>query len=161
MLDNAENIAFIGKLKVAGAVTAAKAIGIWTNAGAGGLKLVALRGNVAPDCGSAKFSTFLSVLLPDNGSAIFLAKLAVVGSVTSRNDLGIWSQDSAANVHLVAREGQQIVVNGVTKTILTIAAFPPLATIAGQSRGMNISSDIVFRATFTDATQAVIHATAP
>lgn len=161
VLNNTENVAFIGKLKVAGAVTTANAIGIWTNAGTGGLKLVALRGNIAPDCGSAKFSTFLSVLLPDNSSAIFLAKLVVVGSVTAKNDLGIWSQDSAANVHLVAREGQQVVVNGVIKTILTIAAFPPLATIAGQSRGMNVTADIVFRVTFTDATQAVIHATAP
>ena len=161
VLDNAENIAFLGKLKVTGAVKTLNSLGIWTTAGTGGLKLVALRGSTAPDTGGAKFSAFLSVLLPDNGSAVFLAKLTAGRGVTAKNDLGIWSQDSNANVHLVAREGQQVVVNGVTKTILTIAAFPPLATIAGQSRGMNISSDIVFRATFTDATQAVIHATAP
>ncbi len=161
VLDNSDNVAFIGKLKVAGAVTTANSIGIWTNAGVGGLKLVALRGDIAPDCGSAKFNAFLSVLLPDNGSAIFLAKLAVAGSVTSANDQGIWSQDSAGILHLVAREGQQVSVNGIIKTITIIAAFPPLPTIAGQSRGMNINSDIVFRATFTDGTQAIIHATAP
>src|SRR5262249_32029977 len=109
-----DHIAFMAKLKPgSGNATAANAAGIWSNVG-GTLALVARQGADAAGVTGGKWSSFMSLGLPDTGGVVFIAKLK---GAKPANDVGIWAADVAGNVSLVAREGDQVNVGGTQKTI--------------------------------------------
>ncbi len=163
VFDNNDKVAFQAKLRVGtGDATTANVSGIWSDASGGGiLKLVARLNAHAPGTPNGTvFAAFTSLVLPDSGGAVFIAKLRGPG-VTTSNDVGLWADDGNGVVNLVAREGSSILVNGVTKVLSAMAIFPAATGVTGQSRGFNINGDLVYRATFTDHSKALLHAVAP
>lgn len=164
VMDDSDNVAFIGKLKPGtGNTTGRNATGIWSDASASGnLELVARVGTAAPDCAfGVNFVAFVSVVLPNSGGTAFVAKVAGPG-VKPTNNVGLWADDGNGNVRLVARTGSAIPMpTGGTKVLSAITIFPPSTAVGGQSRSFNQDADFTYRATFTDHTQGLIHVVAP
>ncbi len=165
VFDSNDKVSFVAKLKigVGDATLSTNSTGIWSNAGGTGtgLALIARLSSPAPGTpAGTKFLSFVSVVLPDSGGTVFLAKL-IGGSVTTANDIGVWADDGTGTVNLVVRKGDQIRVGGFLKTITALAIFPPAGTVAAQSRGFNPAGDLVYRATFSDSKQAIIHSVTP
>jgi hypothetical protein len=149
-----EAVAFRATL-TGGGVTAISAVGVWSNSG-GALALVARKGLQAPGCPTGvTFRGFTSLALPDQGGVIFLGTLNLNSNleVTSANDGGIWAVDTSGNLQLIVRKGQ--VFNG--KTITGLSFLPILAHVGGQTRNFNQSTgDLVYEATFSDKTSAIV-----
>ena len=143
--------AFLGKLKTGGGVTKADAAGIWSTA-PGALSLIARQGSAAPGAGSATYSKFTSLALPDTGGPVFLAKLK---GATSATDVGIWAADATGTLTLVTREGDALTVGAAQKTIKTLQFLPAVLGVPGQTRSFNDDGFLTFRAVFTDQSEAV------
>src|SRR4030095_12847397 len=101
--------AFIAKVRAAGrAGEPIQRSGIWTRAHGDGeeAKLLAEQGGIAPETDGERFAEFISLaVLPDYGP-VFKAKLVRSGTVSRRNDEGLWAVDSSGALRLVLREGQ-------------------------------------------------------
>ena len=161
VFDNNDKVAFVATVAGSGVTTANK-LGIWTDATNGGtLKLITRLGAQAPGMPNGTvFYAFLSLALPDSGGVAFVASVIVNGSTTPSN-IGLWVDDGSGNVHLVTRKGATVNVNGSQKVILAFSVFPTIARLTAQTRGFNAQSDFVYRANFTDGSQAILHAVAP
>jgi hypothetical protein len=156
VIDAAGRVAFRAILRSGvGGVNAANSIGLWAQ-GASGLALIARKGDQAPglDTG-AKFASFQQFMLPDAGGLVFLATVAGT-NITSANNLGLWAVDDAGVVQLVARKGDTISINGVDKKFKSLALFSKTPFSAGQTRSFTTDGDLLFRATFTDKSAALI-----
>jgi hypothetical protein len=149
-----DQVAFIGKLKTGGLVTGANAQGIWTNT-SGQLALAARAGSPAPDCpAGTNFQLFTQLALPEEGGVVFTANLNGAG-VKSATNQGIWAADNAGSLHLVARKGDVLVINGSPKVVASISIFGSTQGTAGQTRSFNAMGDLIYKVTFTDKTQAL------
>ena len=147
-------VAFIGQLKTGGVVTKSNNAGVWV-ATSGSLALAARTQEHAPDClPGVNFSGFASLVLPEKGGAVLLATVAGTG-VSKSNAQGIWAADAAGTFHMVARQGDVIVLNGVPKIISSISIFKSTVGAAGQTRSFNLAGDLIYKVTFTDKTQAL------
>ena len=176
LLNDADAIAFIGKVHGAGAaaasVNAKNDRGIWTNAGGGQLRLVAREGDIAAGL-TAKFDAFTSVALspafaPENtlaaGSAgrtavAFVARLRGAG-VTRANDEGLWIHESTSaadgSLTLLLRKGQTLAVrNGAPKRVKSFVSLAANAGTQGHGRGA-IPAGVAVRVRFADDTQALL-----
>jgi len=92
---------------------------------------------------------FIGVLLTGTGSPV----------VTTANNTGIWVYDCSQTLHKVTQTGDSIVVNGTPKTLKTLTFLPAVAYSLGQSRSVNdAGSKLVYKATFTDLTTAILGA---
>ena len=151
-----DHLAFIGKLKTGGVITSANRQGIWAST-SGELALVAQVQGQAPGCpAGAKFHSFAQLALPDQGGVVFLANLTgASGGVKSTNNQGIWAADAGGNLHLVARKGDALMINGTLKMVSALSVFTSSAGTAGQTRSFNRAGDLVYKVTFTDKTQAI------
>jgi hypothetical protein len=113
----------------------------------------------APGCATgAKFGSFLELVLPDQGGAVFVANLiGGVGGVTPSVNQGIWAVTADGKVHLVACKGDVIAVddNGTTKTIGALSIFTPPTATGGQTRNFNRRGDLIYKVRFTDRTQGL------
>lgn len=112
---------FAGILVVGGSVTVTNNNGFWMGT-PGNLQLVMRTGNVVPGMGGNVLATAGSNTIMDNGNAIVTGIAAIGGSVTANNDAGMWMGTTAANLQLVAREGDPIsgLPAGVTNTVFGI-----------------------------------------
>lgn len=146
--------------KVAFAATlATKAVGIWANT-SGKLWPVARTQTQAPGCPSgAVFSTFQRFALPDQSGPVILASLAVgPGGVSAWNNVGIWKADSNGALSLIARTGDSVEIEGLVKFIAGLEIFNSTGDANAQPGGSNARGDLIFLATFSDGTQALITA---
>jgi hypothetical protein len=149
-------LAFRGTLRVGvSGVSAANAAGLWAQ-GNSGLALVARQGEQAPglDTG-AKFASFQQFVLPDAGGLVFLAKVAGTG-VTSANNAGLWAVDGGGVLQLVAQKGDTVSVNGTDKKITAFTLFSKVPFSAGQTRSFATDGGLLFRATFSDLSTALL-----
>jgi hypothetical protein len=156
VVNAAGRVAFRGTLRTGvGGVSSANSNGLWAQ-NASGLALVARKGDQAPglDAG-AKFSAFQQFALPDAGGLIFLATVAGT-NVSSADNAGLWAVDGGGVVQLVARKGDLIPVNGADKKIKAITLFAATPFSAGQTRSFSTDGAILFRATFTDKSTALM-----
>lgn len=115
-----------------------------------GLALIAQRGEVAPGtAGVARFASFTAsggpaVGLTDGGQVVFRASVEGVG-VTANNDTGLWTGTGFGDLQLIAREGDQLTVNGQSRTL------------AGLLGTFEVNSDgVAWQAVFTDGTEAIV-----
>lgn len=146
-----------------GDVSKSNATGIWWR-DADALKLLARQGEVAPGTGGATFKTLGVLRYAAPSGPLFVARLAIPkrgqpnpGEVSSRSDVGLWAVDSSGALRLVTREGQQV----GNRTISEITVLNVSATSAASLRGFNNVGTIVYRATFTDNSTAIIKAELP
>lgn len=164
---NAQSItAFLATLSGAG-VTPKNNTGVWWTAPTG-LALIARAGAEPPGVPGAIWASFTSLALPDNTGPVFLAKLAAgtggarsPSGVNVTNNIGVWAMGSAGDLRLIVRTGDILRVGGQPKTLSLINILEPVLGSPGQGRSYNHASDLVFRATFTDRTQAVMRVPLP
>jgi hypothetical protein len=149
-------VAFRGTLRAGvSGVSAANASGLWAQ-GTSGLALVARQGDQAPGLDpGAKFASFQQFALPDAGGLVFLAKVSGTG-VTSADNAGLWAVDGGGVVQLVARKGDTISVNGTDKKITAFTLFSKVPFSAGQTRSFATDGGLLFRATFSDLSTALL-----
>jgi hypothetical protein len=153
-----DSVAFVATLKLqAGLVNAGDEAGVWATTG-GTLHEVARTGETAPGFGNAKFSKFEEIACPDSDRVCFLGTVSGAG-FNAGNDQGVWQLDPDGNPQLIIRTGGAIMVNGVEKivSLLDIFSFP--AGTGGQTRNVNASNTIAFRAEFTDRSQGIFTTT--
>jgi YD repeat-containing protein len=159
VINNSEQIAFIGSLQPAtNRVTAATAAGVWANT-SGTMKLVARAGGTAAGVTGGKFASFDQIVLPDVGGPIFLATLT--GVIKTMNT-GVWSIGSDGQAHLLWQTGEVADVHGMPKVISSFSIFTVCPQVVGQSRNFDAATrTIAFLATFSDGTWAILQAVAP
>ena len=128
-----------------------------------GLSLVARAGAGVPAIPAAKWSSFVTLALPDNAGPVFLAKLAsnstdprLPSDVTKTSNIGLFSIDSNRSHRLLVRTGDLLEVRGAQKELSQITILGAVSGSPGQARSYNASGDLVFRATFTDRKQAIM-----
>lgn len=159
VLNNADQIAFLGTLEpVKGNVTPATNQGVWTNS-SGTLKVVARTGDVAAGVTGGKYSKFEQIVLPDNGGPIFLAQLSGVKANVST---GLWSVGADGQVHRILRTGDMATVHGESKVITGFSVFTVCPQVSGQSRSFDAQTrSLAVLAAFSDGTWAILQTVAP
>jgi hypothetical protein len=158
--------AFISTLAGTG-VSPANNTGIWWK-GPGGLKLVARAGGDAAGVPGAKWASFSSLALPDNAAPVFVGKLApgaggtaLPNGIGATNNIGVWAIDSTGTLRLIVRTGDILKVGGQPKVLSLVTILGPVLGSAGQARSYNTTRYLVFRATFTDRSQAIMQLVIP
>jgi hypothetical protein len=148
--------------------------GIWVERG-GTLAPLVMTSNAAPGLGAgAKFSGFGTPTINADGRVAFWASLLDgEGGVTQDNDTGIWVQDRAGNLRLVALEGQQLDVDSGAgldmRTISSLTFGPDVTYFFGEGSGnedgrpshFNNHGRLTFWAEFTDGSSGVFVTTVP
>ena len=153
--DNLDRVAFLGTLTAGvGGVTTANDTGLWTTGTTGVLSLIAREQAQAAGCPTgAFFASFPQFVLPDRAGVIFIGTLTVgTGGVTTANNVGVWYADNLGRPRLIARTGNTLKVSGILKTISSLTLFNPSV----QSSNFNRFGGIIYRAGFTDGTQALV-----
>lgn len=159
VLNNQGHTAFLAVLQ--GAELGA---GIWSERQGTGLQLVARVGAPASDVeAGVLFQSFFSgtLVLNNRGQTAFYGTLTGPGVIDSTNDAGIWAEDIAGNLRLIAREGNEIDVSDdpLNPDLRTISQLIPLAGSTGNGDGrpsaFNDLGQLVFAARFTDGSEGV------
>ena len=105
LLNDAGEIAFRGSLSGIG-VDSSNSIGIWSEGGGSGLKLVVRSGDRAPGTDEGTmFAAPLPPLFNNDGHTAFQVELQGNG-VGETNNWGIWKETAGDGLDLVAREGE-------------------------------------------------------
>lgn len=153
-------VAFVARLN--GPTSANAGVWTWKAGVSDDPSLVARKGEEAPGCEGARFRQFHSIaILPDYG-VMFVASLSRGSGVNAGNDRGIWAMDSTGELQLIAREGEPIARTNFNKTLRNFDFLGAVSGSPAQRRGYGIDPGrIVYRATFTDGTTAIIRATIP
>jgi hypothetical protein len=97
----------------------------------------------------------------DDDGPLFVGTLRTGGTVNGRNNVGLWATDAAGDLQLVLRTGDKVSIDVQEKTL---RAFTILSVVPGspaQTRSFNNNRHIIYRAQFTDNTQAVLTKTLP
>ena len=167
MLNDSGAIAFLGKIRGAG-VTANTATGLWTNAPAGPLRLVARAGDPAPDT-SARIKAITAVALsssyqrnPENtqrATVAFTASLQGAGVTTANQNalfIAEFSASGAADRRLLLRTGQSFLLDGKnSRRVKSFVALGAVNGAIGQGRGA-VPAGVLARVKFQDNSQAVV-----
>jgi len=136
------------------------------------LTMVTSLGSQAPGySNNTTFSSFDRIALPDQGGVVLLATVTTLTTnapakqpnkaptpkpvVKTVSQQGIWAQDTAGTLQLIAHQGGTINVGGSNKTIASLAFLTSTNSLAGQTRSFSQDTgNLFYSATFTDGTQA-------
>ncbi|MHA3771208.1 DUF7453 family protein [Verrucomicrobiota bacterium sgz303538] len=135
------------------------------------LRLLAREGAQPPGVPEGvRWSSFTSLALSEGPyGPLFTAKLVGgakgkgPGKITSANDQGLWAVDSKGELQLVVQEGQEVNVEG-SSTPKILKSFAVLSAVPGsptQRRSFAGDGQIVYRALFTDGSQAIVKVQLP
>jgi len=138
--------------------------GLWAEGAGGSLQLVARGGDPAPSTDSLFQGIHkLSISLNARGQTAFVGSLAGA-NVDATNDLGLWAQDLAGQLHKIVREGDFLDVDdGPAVNLRQVQSFHfegGSGNGDGRRSGFSDSGLITFAARFTDGTQGVFVSTA-
>jgi hypothetical protein len=159
ILNAASHVAFFAVVAGEG-VSTANEIGLWSNgmSSDGSLRLVVRQGGEAP--GNEQgfvFGTFLEPSFNAAGQTAFMAAgYRLENEAVVENAFGIWGQDRAGTLRLVARVGQNLEIGaGDEREIASLAFASNTGGEDGKPRGLNDLGQIVFRAAFTDGSSGI------
>jgi hypothetical protein len=133
---------------------------LWWKPAGGDLKLLAREGAHppgTPDGTRWKAFTSLAIRGGAQGAPIFYAQMAPGKGVNAGNDFGIWAVNSSGELQLLVREGDPV----GDKKLKTITVLSAVSGSPGVTRSLNNGQAVIYRATFTDNSQAVLTATIP
>ncbi len=150
-------LGFLGHLKTGGGITTAKSTGLWSTV-TGALKLAAQAGDLAPDAGSAKFSSFPSFIIPDTvvpKGPLYIGRLANGAGVNGVSNLGLWATDESNVGHLIVRTGDHLQVGGKTRTVLLIRVLDFAQYSPGKGAAVGFNGLLAYRLVFTDLSDAI------
>jgi sugar lactone lactonase YvrE len=157
-LNNLGQVAFKGTAFTGGGFVS----GVWAGT-PDALGRVALVGDTAPVEGTvpAHFSFVDSPWLNNVGQVAFLA-VVDADDRTFEGEQSLWVRDALGGLHLAAREGGTLDVNGVARTIATLNV---LGSFGGSDTGLpspfNDAGQLAFQATFADGDSGIFIATVP
>lgn len=164
--NNAGRTAFAAELLTgSGGVTSSNDTGIWSE-GTGTTALVAREGNHAPGTPAGanfdEFCTYCSEAFALNGAGqtAFRAELITgSGGVDSTNNVGIWANDRAGSLQLIARSGDQLDIDPGPavnlRTIRDLDFWGGPGSEGGRGNGLNDNGQLAFIATFLDYSYGV------
>jgi hypothetical protein len=152
VLNNAGQLAFTADTSFSGR----PAQGLFTGL-PGGLQAVALSGTPAPAGGT--FDRFNSPVLNSSGQVAFTAFLRTgVDGTTSDNDFGLYA-GSPTGVAKIVREGDQVVLGGVPRTVANLGILfgLPVPGTDDSFRGQSFSDTglLVYELKFTDGSSSI------
>ncbi len=154
-------VAFRATIAGTRAVTTANDTALWWKPAGGALTRLAREGGhpEETEAGVTWLSfTSLAIAGGEYGAPIFVATLLQgKGGVKASNDTGLWAVDSNGALRLLAREGDTI----EGKKLKTITALTAAPGAPGVTRSFNNARQVIYLATFTDASQAVITVQVP
>jgi glucose/arabinose dehydrogenase len=158
---NESGAAFLGTL-VGGTTTGSTNSGLWWRHGSTPV-LIARESGAAPDVVGGKFAAFKSIALSERANAgpLVLADLKPGSGVTAGNRTGLWVADDVGALHLVLRTGSPIQVGSATKTLRSLTVLSVVPGSPAQTRSINAGDQLIYRAFFTDGSQAILTATLP
>lgn len=144
--------------------------GLWSDGDGNVLKLLAYPGISAPGAGPGAVFDSLSVAFPSSSLNTPLAlnangQVAFAGSITGpgvddSNNSGIWAQDRAGRLRLIARRGDQLNVSGDLlhpdfRTISGLLVSGTSGNDDGRRSWFNNQGQLAFFATFTDGSRGL------
>jgi hypothetical protein len=152
LLNNSNDILVAGTLAPgAGGVTSATAEGLWKFSADGETLLARTGVGGAPGVAGASFANFTSLAVNDAGFTAVSATLSIgAGGVTAANDEGIWLLSEGAGI-LVAREGDTLAGRVIEDLEFTAGS----GGSDGRPLGFNSSSQLLFKATFTNGDEGL------
>ena len=139
-----------------GATTAARAV--WQKVDASDAEIVALAGTQAAEVpAGALWEGFKSLAISNRGPLLSAVLAQGAGGVDGSNDAGLWAVDGVGALRLLFREGDTVGGKVLKSfTVLKAAAGSP-----GVTRAFNDHGQVVWRASYTDGTSAVVVTTIP
>ncbi|WP_218932339.1 DUF7453 family protein [Adhaeretor mobilis] len=156
LLNDSRQVAFAGVTQGTG-VNPTNDEFLWSGSD-GDLVVVAREGGQAPgvDLGVAFAGGFTAISLNALGQTAFTSQLTGPG-VDDTNDMGIWAENLAGELKLIAREGDQVDISDdpTTEQLRTIRSLSLASQTDIQtepSTGLNDRGEIAFLATFIDGT---------
>ncbi len=154
-------IAFAATIEGLGVVTSADNKTLWWQPAGGALTLLAREGAEPAETGAGvKWKAFTSLAIAGGGVGrpLFYATLLQdSGGVTAVNDAGLWAMDSTGELRLLAREGDVI----GAKTLKSLTVLTAVAGSPGVTRSFNNAGGVIYRATHTDGSQALMRVQVP
>ena len=105
----------------------------------------------------ALWGAFKSLAMPARGALLSATLTQGVAGINGTNDAGLWAVDGAGALRLLFREGDTI-GGRVLKSFTVLKA---VSGSPGVTRAFNDQGEIVWRATFTDGSTAVVVTTVP
>ncbi len=159
VMNASSRVAFLAAVNGEG-IDGSNETGLWSNAMSpdGSLRLIARQGDDVPGREQGfVFGVFLEPSLNAAGQAAFMAAgfHEEDGTIVD-SAFGIWGQDRAGRLRLVASVGQMLQIGpGDQREIASLIFASETGGEDGKARGLNDRGQIVLRATFTDGTSGI------
>ena len=159
-----------GDIAFPATVTGVKGLGaqtLWLRPASGGLRLLAQGGADAGDLVGAKWKSFTSLALAAGGRGPIFAATLVPNqtNVSKASASGVWAVDYAGDVRTLFRTGDSIDIGPpgtpVVKKVKTFTLLKATPGNTGVTRSFNAAGQVVWLATFTDKTQAIMTTAVP
>jgi len=151
-------VAFLATLK-GGTAKGLTATSLWWKPALEPLQILVQGGGEAPDVPGSQWKAFTNLAIAGGGRGpVFAASLVVgKGSVSSSNDTGIWACDFFGSPRLLFREGD--LING--KRLTSFQLLRSSVGNLGVTRSLNDNAMVVWIATFSDKTTALMTSEVP
>lgn len=134
--------------------------GIWS--GLFSPNLIAREGDEPPGAAGTKWKAFTSLSVLNERGPMFLATLASgTIKVKPADDTGLWATDTTGALRLILREGDEIAPG---KKLRSFDVLEAVAGSPGQRRAWthgDASARIIYRAFFTDGSNAIVSTAVP
>ena len=145
--------AFLASLR-GGSASRSTDTGIWWMHGET-LSLVAREGTPAAGVAGGVWSKFQSLALPDGSAGpLFVATLRSKPA-TRKSSTGLWAVDSSGAPQLLLRTGGEVQVGAEAKGLRDFTALNAVSGSPAQTRSFNSAGQLIYRALFTDGTEAI------
>lgn len=160
-----DGIAFAATIK-GGTIRGAAMKTIWWRPPGGALTLVAQGGAEPHDLPGARWKSFPSLAIAANRGPIFTATLVPgPGSVTKAGATGVWAMDFSGKLRTLFRTGDQIDLgtpgSPVMKIVKSFTLLNATVGSTGVTRSFNDAAQVVWLATFTDKSTAIVTTDVP
>jgi len=159
--DAAGNVSFLAKIKT-GSATSEALFNI--PSGETHPELIVQSGQAIGDTGM-KIKSFTSLAMSrgedDHSGGIIFTAVLVPATGAATQTTGLCAVDSEGEVQVLAQTGDSVEVNGTDRTLQQISALSYVLSSPSAARSAGDVSHVVYRATFTDKTQAIIKVVVP
>lgn len=138
-----------------GSVNSTNDLALWTNV-PGAITLVAVKGAAGVGAGGATIAGFGGAVINSQGTILYRATLTGAG-VDSSNNTALYAWDKLGT-RLVVRTGATLNVGGVNKVVSGIRTALDTGNQDGKPSSMSERGQVVYQATFTDGSSAILSA---
>ena len=153
VLSSDDGVAFLATLR-GGTAKGLNTTTLWWQPSGEALRVHAQGGSVAADLPGSEWKAFsnLAITGVDRGPVFAASLVTGKGGVTASNDTGVWGTDFLGRPRLLFREGDTI--NG--KRLTAFNLLRSTASNIGVTRSLNDTQRVVWIATFSDRTTALM-----